>query len=222
MPHRHPILGHVEEMIEQILMPDLYVIGGEAAQAHRETVHVQHHHLRPGIERHVQRQSALGFGRVPHHAAGLGLAHVFLRRVLGRRLRRRAFDRRDDVGALGAAGAHEGLGAAVGDVGLGGRAQGFGFADLGGEGGHVEAGELWWARGRGGFGEFWRRRQAIRGGGKVTGAPLRCLLALTCCPQGWCCVLLSVEADLLSQGAEAGCAEGSVRHGLVMRPLAEQ
>lgn len=67
-------------------------------------------------------------------------ADVFLRGVLGRRLRRVLVTGWDGVGALLGAGAEEVLGAAVGDVGFGGGAEGVGLAQGGGEVAEVEGG----------------------------------------------------------------------------------
>ena len=50
MRQDHAVLGDVEEVVEQVLMPDGGVGGGEAAQAAGEEVHVEVGDLGPGVE----------------------------------------------------------------------------------------------------------------------------------------------------------------------------
>ncbi len=46
----HAVFGDVEEVVEEMLMPDWGVGGGETAQAAGEQVHVKEGHLGPGVK----------------------------------------------------------------------------------------------------------------------------------------------------------------------------
>ena len=50
MRQQHAVFGHVEEVVEELLVPDWGVGWGKAAHADCEEVHVQHGDLGPGIE----------------------------------------------------------------------------------------------------------------------------------------------------------------------------
>lgn len=131
MPHRHAIFGRVEEVVQQVLLPDAHVLGGELAQARGERVHVQVHDLRPHVEGHWQLEAAGGFRREP---PALAEPDVFAFVVLGRGLRGLLVDGGDGVGACLGAGFEEVFGCAVGDVGFcGGFGDGVGAGAQGGD-----------------------------------------------------------------------------------------
>lgn len=46
----HAVLGVVEEVVEEVLLPESRVGGGEVAEARGEEVHVEHCYLGPGRE----------------------------------------------------------------------------------------------------------------------------------------------------------------------------
>lgn len=67
----HAVFGCIEEMVQQVLMPDWGVSGGESADAHSEEIHVEKSDLGPGVE---------GRGEAKYYIGGKELVLMVMKR----------------------------------------------------------------------------------------------------------------------------------------------
>ena len=118
MPNRHTIFRGVEEVVEEILMPDSTMLGRKTPQPHSKDIHMQKANLGPIPKRDVQPAPALSFRRIPQTSLRSD-SNVFSRGVFGRFFCGWGCEFGGDcVGAFVVTGAEEVFGAAVGYVGF--------------------------------------------------------------------------------------------------------